>query len=32
MMGDMQEFFVKNEVRNYYSVSISGYHIAGIDC
>ena len=28
MMGDMQEFFVKNEVRNYYSVSISGYHIA----
>jgi isobutyryl-CoA mutase len=28
MMGDMQEFFVKNGVRNFYSVSISGYHIA----
>jgi methylmalonyl-CoA mutase len=28
LMGDIQEFFVKNEVRNYYSVSISGYHIA----
>lgn len=28
MMGDMQEYFTKNEVRNYYSVSISGYHIA----
>lgn len=28
MMGDIQEFFVKNEVKNYYSVSISGYHIA----
>ncbi len=28
MMGDMQEFFVANRVRNYYSVSISGYHIA----
>lgn len=28
MMGDIQEFFVQNEVRNYYSVSISGYHIA----
>ena len=28
MMGDIQEFFVKNEVRNFYSVSISGYHIA----
>ncbi len=28
MMGDIQEFFVKNEVQNYYSVSISGYHIA----
>lgn len=28
MMGDIQEFFVKNNVRNYYSVSISGYHIA----
>ncbi len=28
MMGDVQEFFIKNHVRNFYSVSISGYHIA----
>ncbi len=28
MMGDVQEFFVQNGVRNYYSISISGYHIA----
>ncbi|MGQ0636022.1 MAG: fused isobutyryl-CoA mutase/GTPase IcmF [Planctomycetaceae bacterium] len=28
MMGDIQQFFIENEVRNYYSVSISGYHIA----
>ncbi|MBP6217114.1 MAG: cobalamin-dependent protein [Oligoflexales bacterium] len=28
MMGDMQEYFVKKSVRNYYAVSISGYHIA----
>ncbi|MBO8172043.1 MAG: cobalamin B12-binding domain-containing protein [Bacillaceae bacterium] len=28
MMGDIQEYFVENNVRNYYSVSISGYHIA----
>jgi len=28
LMGDVQEFFTKNQVRNYYSVSISGYHIA----
>lgn len=28
MMGDVQEFFVKKKVKNYYSVSISGYHIA----
>jgi methylmalonyl-CoA mutase len=28
MMGDIQEFFVANSVRNFYSVSISGYHIA----
>ena len=27
-MGDIQEFFVSNKVRNFYSVSISGYHIA----
>ncbi len=28
MMGDMQEYFIKNKVKNFYSVSISGYHIA----
>ncbi|MEE8480272.1 MAG: methylmalonyl-CoA mutase family protein, partial [Desulfobacterales bacterium] len=28
MMGDIQEFFIENDVRNFYSVSISGYHIA----
>ncbi|WP_249777634.1 fused isobutyryl-CoA mutase/GTPase IcmF [Paenalkalicoccus suaedae] len=28
MMGDIQQYFIDNEVRNYYSVSISGYHIA----
>lgn len=28
MMGDIQEYFIDNGVRNYYSVSISGYHIA----
>jgi methylmalonyl-CoA mutase len=28
MMGDIQEYFVEHDVRNYYSVSISGYHIA----
>jgi len=28
MMGDVQEYFSKNNVRNFYSVSISGYHIA----
>src|SRR5207342_170093 len=28
MMADIQEFFVQHEVRNFYSVSISGYHIA----
>lgn len=28
MMGDIQEFFVRSNVRNFYSVSISGYHIA----
>src|SRR4030067_3184751 len=28
MMGDIQEFFVQNNVQNFYSVSISGYHIA----
>ncbi|WP_019139763.1 fused isobutyryl-CoA mutase/GTPase IcmF [Noviherbaspirillum massiliense] len=28
VMGDIQEYFVRNQVRNFYSVSISGYHIA----
>ncbi len=28
MMGDIQEYFVRNQVQNFYSVSISGYHIA----
>lgn len=28
MMGDVQEYFIANKVRNFYSVSISGYHIA----
>ncbi|MFE1627094.1 fused isobutyryl-CoA mutase/GTPase IcmF [Brevibacillus reuszeri] len=28
MMGDIQQYFIDNKVRNYYSVSISGYHIA----
>ncbi|WP_305043020.1 fused isobutyryl-CoA mutase/GTPase IcmF [Geoalkalibacter sp.] len=28
MMGDIQQFFISEKVRNYYSVSISGYHIA----
>jgi isobutyryl-CoA mutase len=28
MMGDIQEYFIEKNVRNFYSVSISGYHIA----
>jgi methylmalonyl-CoA mutase len=28
VMGDIQQYFIDNNVRNYYSVSISGYHIA----
>ncbi|MCW5623826.1 MAG: methylmalonyl-CoA mutase family protein [Burkholderiales bacterium] len=28
VMGDIQQYFVHNDVRNFYSVSISGYHIA----
>src|SRR5688500_11583844 len=28
VMGDIQEYFIEHEVRNFYSVSISGYHIA----
>jgi methylmalonyl-CoA mutase len=27
-MGDVQQYFIDNKVRNFYSVSISGYHIA----
>jgi methylmalonyl-CoA mutase len=27
-MGDIQEYFIANRVRNFYSISISGYHIA----
>lgn len=28
LMGDVQEYFINHQVRNFYSVSISGYHIA----
>ena len=28
MMGDVQEYFIDHDIRNFYSVSISGYHIA----
>jgi methylmalonyl-CoA mutase len=28
MMGDIQQYFIDNRIRNFYSVSISGYHIA----
>ncbi len=28
LMGDIQEYFIQHKMRNYYSVSISGYHIA----
>ena len=28
LMGDVQEYFITNNVRNFYSVSVSGYHIA----
>ncbi len=28
LMGDVQEYFIANKVQNFYSVSISGYHIA----
>ena len=30
LMGDVQEFFCKNMIKNYYTVSISGYHIAEV--
>jgi methylmalonyl-CoA mutase len=32
LMGDVQEYFISNQVRNYYSVSISGYHMAEAGC
>ncbi len=32
MMGDIQQFFVEHEVRNFYSVSISGFHMAEAGC
>ncbi|MBI2423489.1 MAG: methylmalonyl-CoA mutase family protein [Candidatus Hydrogenedentes bacterium] len=28
MQGDMQQYFIEHQVRNFYSISISGYHIA----
>jgi isobutyryl-CoA mutase len=28
MMGDIQQYFIEKQIRNFYSVSISGYHIA----
>src|SRR5690606_2634502 len=28
MMGDVQAYFIEHQVRNFYSVSVSGYHIA----
>ena len=28
VMGDVQQYFIDHQVRNFYSVSISGYHIA----
>ncbi len=28
MMGDIQQYFIEQKVRNFYSVSVSGYHIA----
>jgi methylmalonyl-CoA mutase len=28
LMGDMQDYFIQNNIRNFYSVSISGYHIS----
>jgi isobutyryl-CoA mutase len=32
MMGDVQDYFIRKQVRNYYSVSISGYHMAEAGC
>ncbi len=28
LMGDVEEYFIQNKIKNFYSVSISGYHIA----
>ena len=28
LMGDVQQYFIENEIQNFYSVSISGYHIS----
>jgi methylmalonyl-CoA mutase len=28
MMGDIQQYFIERQIRNFYSVSVSGYHIA----
>jgi isobutyryl-CoA mutase len=28
MMGDVQDYFIRSQIKNFYSVSISGYHIA----
>ncbi|MGC4035992.1 MAG: methylmalonyl-CoA mutase family protein, partial [Chitinophagaceae bacterium] len=28
LMGDVQEYFIQNKIKNFYSVSVSGYHIA----
>ncbi|MBW1696251.1 MAG: methylmalonyl-CoA mutase family protein [Deltaproteobacteria bacterium] len=28
MMGDIQQYFIENDIHNFYSVSVSGYHIA----
>ncbi|MDZ4859536.1 MAG: fused isobutyryl-CoA mutase/GTPase IcmF, partial [Candidatus Hydrogenedentes bacterium] len=32
MMGDIQQYFVEHEIRNFYSVSISGFHMAEAGC
>lgn len=32
MMGDIQEYFIEHDVRNFYSVSISGFHMAEAGC
>jgi methylmalonyl-CoA mutase len=32
LMGDVQQYFIDHGIRNFYSVSISGYHIAEAGC